>query len=126
MPKYSNYISPTRADELYEQILRLLIVGKKYREKTFTALQLAHELNTNTRYVALVLSTRFHSNYSSLINRLRISDAMSMLVDARYSDMNVEEIANMVGYSNRQSFYTAFVKITGTTPRAYRSAHLKI
>jgi len=125
MQKYYNYIAPARADELYEQILRLLIVEKKYRDSTFSALQLAHELNTNQRYIALVLNSRFHSNYATLVNKLRISDAMSILLDPRYKALNIMEIAMMVGYTTRQSFYTAFEKVAGMTPRAYRLAHVK-
>ena len=35
-----------------------------------------------------------------------------------------EEISAMVGFANRQSFYAAFYKILGVTPRSYRMAHL--
>ena len=35
----------------------------------------------------------------------------------------MEEIGDMVGFSNRQSFYASFYKITGKSPRAYRKEH---
>lgn len=121
--KSKNHISPERADELYEQILRIMIVEKKYKDANFSASNLSHVLNANMRYVSLVIATRFHTNYANLVNKLRVSDAMTMLTDARYKDYDVADIGRAVGFNNRQSFYSAFTKFVGTTPRAYRVAN---
>ena len=63
-------------------------------------------------------------NYTSYVNKFRIQEAMSMLVDKRYQDLNMEEISDMVGFSNRQSFYASFYKINGITPREYKLRRL--
>lgn len=47
-----------------------------------------------------------------------------MLVDKRYQDLNMEEISDLVGFSNRQSFYASFFKLNGVTPRDYRKTRL--
>ena len=39
-------------------------------------------------------------------------------------DKTMEEISAMVGFANRQSFYAAFYKILGITPRSYRMSYL--
>lgn len=49
---------------------------------------------------------------------------MSLLVDKRYQELNMEEISDLVGFSNRQSFYASFFKLNGVTPRDYRAARL--
>jgi AraC-like DNA-binding protein len=64
-------------------------------------------------------------NYTSFVNKYRIEEAMSLLVDKRYQDLNVAEIGYMVGFSNRQSFYSSFFRILGITPRDYRIKHIK-
>ena len=63
-------------------------------------------------------------NYTSFVNKYRIDEAMTLLVDKRYQDLNMEEISSMVGFSNRQSFYASFYKINGLTPREYKIRHL--
>jgi AraC-like DNA-binding protein len=63
-------------------------------------------------------------NYTSLVNKYRIEEAMALLVDRRYKDLNMEDISDMVGFSNRQSFYASFYKINGCTPRAYKISHM--
>ena len=82
------------------------------------------DLCTNTRYISAVLNVRFHTNYAALVNSYRIEEAMALLADKRYQDLNIEDISYMVGFSNRQSFYAAFYKINGCTPRAYKLRYL--
>lgn len=113
-------IRPGLAEELYEGILRIIITEKKYRDPSYSAKQLAIDLKTNTRYISAVVNSCFGKNFSSLINEYRVKDALRLLVDRRYAGKTIEEISAMVGFSNRQSFYTAFGRITGETPHNYR------
>lgn len=119
-PAYLTKISRETFDKLKEQILRVLVLEKKYRDRTFTAKKLAALLNTNTRYISIVLSVRYHANFSQFVNRLRIEEAMALLQDSRYASLRIEEISDMVGFANRQSFYRAFCMIAGKTPRQYQ------
>ena len=105
---YRSLIRAELADELYDKILNIIVVQKKYRDPNFSAKELAKELKTNTRYLSAVVNSRFGTNYSCLLNEYRVKDALHMLVDKRYADMNIEEISSMVGFANRQSFYAAF------------------
>ena len=97
---------------------------KKYNDKNYSAKNLAEDLNTNTRYVSAVVNTRFHQNFTSFVNSYRINDAMTLLTDKRYISLNMGDIADMVGFANRQSFYAAFYKFQGTTPRDYKMKYL--
>lgn len=119
-PVYLNKISRETFDKLKDQILQTLVVEKRYRDQNFNARRLAELLHTNTRYISIVLSVRYHANYAKFVNRLRIEEAMALLQDKRYADLRVEEISDMVGFSNRQSFYRAFCQFTGKTPREYQ------
>ncbi len=122
---YRSLVSPKLMDELEQKINDIIIIKKKYKEKNYSAKQLADDLNTNTRYISAVVNVRFHMNYTSYVNKYRIQEAMSLLVDRRYQELNMEDISDMVGFSNRQSFYASFYKINGITPRDYRIRHLK-
>ena len=62
-------------------------------------------------------------NYTSFVNKFRIEEAMTILTDRRYQDLNMEEVSDMVGFANRQSFYASFYKIMNMTPRDYRLQH---
>ena len=122
---YRTLVNPKLMDELERKINDIIIIQKKYRDKDYSAKQLAEDLNMNTRYISAVVNVRFHMNYTSYVNKFRIQEAMSMLVDKRYQDLNMEEISDMVGFSNRQSFYASFYKINGITPREYKLRRLQ-
>lgn len=122
---YRSLVSPRLMDELKEKILDMVVMKQKYKDKDYSAKQLAQDLGTNTRYISAVVNMRFHMNYTSFVNKFRIEEAMSILQDWRYKKFGMEEICMMVGFANRQSFYAAFYKQTGITPRQYRLQHMK-
>ena len=97
---YRSLIRPELADELYDKILNIIVVQKKYRDPEFSAKDLAKELQTNTRYLSAVVNSRFGMNYSCLLNEYRVKEAMHLLTDKRYADKNVEEISTMVGFAS--------------------------
>ena len=121
---YRGLIRAELADELYDGVLTIIVAQKKYRDKDYSARQLANDLNTNPRYLSAVINSRFGMNYSSLVNEFRVRDAAHMLTDKRYADMTMEEIGAKAGFANRQSFYAAFFKEKGEAPHQYKKRHL--
>lgn len=117
---YRTLVSPKLMNRLKLRIVYILLKKKKYRDKDYSAKRLAEDLGTNTRYVSAVVNVCFDMNYTSLVNKYRIDYAKKVLVDKRCRGLRMEEISDMCGFSNRQSFYAAFYKFTGTTPRRYK------
>ena len=122
---YRSLVSPRMMDQMQEQIMNIIVMQKKYREKDYSAQKLADEIGTNTRYLSAVVNTHFHMNYTQFVNKHRIDEAMSLIVDKRYQDQNVAEIGDMVGFANRQSFYASFFRFRGIAPRQYREDNLQ-
>lgn len=123
--KYQNLLSEETKDRLRDEILRIIVTERRYRDKDYNTRKLAADLHTNSRYVSAVCATRFHKNYSEFVNDYRVNDAMSLLTDKRYAKMTIEDISEMAGFSTRQSFYSNFYKRMGITPRQYRMEQLE-
>lgn len=123
--RYQALLNEETKDRLRDEILRIVVTERKYRDKDYNTRKLAADLNTNSRYVSAVCATRFHKNYPELVNDYRVNDAMSLLADKRYVKLTVEDIAEMAGFSTRQSFYSNFYKRLGITPRQYRMEQMK-
>ena len=51
---YRSLIRAELADELYDKILNIIVVQKKYKDPNYSAKDLARELKTNTRYCLLL------------------------------------------------------------------------
>ena len=121
--RYQTLLSEETKDRLRDEIIRLIVTERKYKDPEYNSKKLAEDLSTNSRYISAVCATRFHKNYSELVNDYRVNDAMSLLTDKRYAKMSVEDISEMAGFSTRQSFYANFYKRLGITPRQYRLEH---
>lgn len=117
---YRSLIRAELADELYDNILKIIVVDKRYRDKEISAKSIAEELKTNTRYISAVINSRFNTNFSRLVNEYRIKEALHKMKDKRYTEMTIEEIGDSVGFANRQSFYASFFRIMNETPNNYR------
>lgn len=122
---YRSLVNPKLMNELKGQIISILLKRKKYKDKEYSAKRLAEDLHTNTRYVSAVVNVCFDMNYTSLVNKYRVDNAKLLLADKRYAKLRMEEISDLVGFSNRQSFYAAFYKYTGLTPRQYKLDNTK-
>ena len=120
---YRTLVNPQLMDEMKEKILDIIVMKKKYKDKDYSAKQLAQDFGNNKRYISNVVKVRFHMNNTTFVNKFRIEEAMTILTDKRYKDLNMEEVSDMVGFANRQSFYASFYKIMNMTPRDYRMQH---
>ena len=124
-PLYRTMLNSKMVEELYQRIMAKFIVEKKYRDPDYSAQKLAIELGTNTRYISAVVNLRYQDNYSQMVNEFRIKDAMYLLKDKHTQKMTMQEVATSVGFANRQSFYAAFYKRTGLSPKEYRKQNVK-
>ena len=122
---YRSFMNPSVKDELQEKIRVKIIIEEKYKDKDYSAKKLAEDLGTNVRYISAVCAERFYMSYCELVNYYRVNEAMTMLTDRRYTKMRVEDISEMVGFSNRQSFYVAFYRWRGMTPREYKMLYIR-
>lgn len=120
IPAYRTRLKAERANAIYVQILDKLTREKLYRDPTYTSIQLAKDLHTNTRYISAAVALGFNGNYSALVNSLRLRDACKMLRSPRYARLTVEEIGLLSGFSSRQAFYLAFHRVYECTPKEYR------
>ncbi len=118
---YRTVIRTEVIDTIYEQILRKMIVEKRYRDPEYNAQRLAEEIGTNTRYISATVSLRFQMNFPSLIAGYRLRDAIALMTDKHNKKMSMGEIAATSGFANRQSFYSSFYKAYAKTPKQYQN-----
>ena len=73
---YRSLVSPAVMDDLKQRILDVVVMQKRFKDKNYSARQLAKDLGTNSRYVSAVVNVRFRMNYTTFINKYRIEEAM--------------------------------------------------
>lgn len=119
-PSYLELCSNSSLNYVYRKVVEKMEVEKKYLDPTYSARQLMDEIGTNMRYLSATIRTHFQCNYSQMVNEYRVKEAMRILRDDDTKTLKLQEIGLMVGFSNRQSFYQAFIQHTGLSPKAFR------
>lgn len=121
---YHTRIKGDRSDHIYVDILRKLTGEKLYRDPSYNATRLADDLGVNRRYISAAVAAHTDGgNFTSLVSELRLREVCRMLTSPRYVHYTAEEIGLTAGFSSRQTFYTAFRRKYGITPRQYRRQH---
>jgi len=82
--------------------------------------QLADQLNLSKHHMIRIFSAVIGISPGVYLNRVRIEQAMRLL---RHSNLNIDLIAERVGYSSGSYFIKVFRKLTGCTPGEFRSGH---
>ena len=93
---------------------------KFYRDNTICLDILSDHIQDNRYKVSQVINTYFSKNFYSFLNEYRIKEAKKLLVSE--PTLSVKAIMYEVGFNSKNSFYSAFKKITGQSPNDYRAA----
>lgn len=124
-PKYKTTgLTQSAANELYLSLQKLMEEEKLYFNNDLRLEILAQKLNTNNHHLSQVINEKTGMNFFDYINSLRIKEAMHLLKTKPKSELNIIEVAYMVGFNNKVSFNNAFKKATGNTPTEFRENNL--
>lgn len=81
---------------------------------------LAERIDRHPKAVSQVIHEEFDTNFSTLVNRIRIVEACRRLDSDDYAKYSVDGIAESVGFNSRSAFDKNFKKFTGLGIREYR------
>lgn len=103
-----------------ERKLRMAMTEDQlHRDPNLSLWSLARHIGASPNYISQTLNENIGESFFDFVNGYRIADAQSLLRD---TDDTVLTITYDAGFNSRSSFYTAFKKVTGQTPTAYRQA----
>ena len=94
---------------------------KLYINSNFNLKDLSRAVNLPKDYVSEILNHQLGKSFRVYINELRIEQAKLLLTDNKNAHLSMLGIAYEAGFKSESTFYTAFKKVTGTTPRQFRT-----
>ncbi|HWL00590.1 MAG TPA: helix-turn-helix domain-containing protein [Parapedobacter sp.] len=108
--------------QLLQNKVHQLVVDKElFLDPLLNLPVLAEKVGIGTHELSFVLNQGFGKNFYQYINELRVAEAKRLLVHPDFRHKDITGIAIHAGFNSRTTFYTAFKKITGMTPKAYLS-----
>ena len=81
---------------------------------------IAKELFISPRQLERLIKNIFGMSFAERRAFLRTESAKNLLIE---TDLSIEEISNIIGFSDKSGFYRVFTKTTGQTPASYRKQH---
>lgn len=119
--RYKNStLTEQQQQALLEKLNEKMKTEKPYLSANFSLPELAQQMGTGVHALSQAINEGLGKNFFEMTAEYRVEEAKKLLAEQRH--IKVEEIAEQVGYSSKSSFNTAFKKITGMTPSAYRSS----
>lgn len=107
---------------LQSKVHRLVVDKALFLDPLLNLPSLAEKVGISTHELSFVLNQGFGKNFYQYINELRVDEAKRLLVHPNFRNKDMAGIGIYAGFNSRTTFYAAFKKITGMTPRAYLSS----
>ena len=81
--------------------------------------RLAAELDIPPHQISTFLNQHMNTSFSEFLNKYRIEYAIERIKNGDARRLTLEALASECGFNNRNSFTTAFKRITGVTPSEF-------
>lgn len=118
--KYSGSSLTEEEKKIIARDIKAVLESEAVFSSDFNLSVLAEKIDRNPKAVSQVINEFFNSNFSTVVNRIRIYEACRRMDSPDYANWSVEGIAESVGYTQRNTFSTNFKKFTGMGIREYR------
>nr|PJZ90810.1 AraC family transcriptional regulator [Leptospira ellisii] len=111
-------------DNLAKKLEQVVKEERIYLDEEIRLKDVSDELGISVHQLSYFLNNHLGMNFNNYINRFRVKEAKTMLVhDTRRSIISV---GVAVGFNSNSSFYKAFLKETGMSPKHFRESHPKM
>ncbi len=114
---------PSEENSHYRKLERLCRDQKIYRDSTLDRNKVAEMLGISPSYISQLVNSITGENFSTYINRYRVEEAKSLILDKQFANYSLLSIGLECGFSSKTTYYNWFKKITGITPNAFRKIH---
>lgn len=111
---------------LAETITEVMDNGDEFCSPDFSIDCLASLVDSNQKYVSLVINNIFKKTFRDYLNEYRIAVACKRLAnDSEYANLTTKAIGESLGYKSHTSFINIFRKLTGLTPAQYQKMSMR-
>lgn len=87
-----------------------------YLDPTLNLAKFSQIVGTNTTYLSNVVNRHYGCNFRTLLNRYRVEHAKEVLLSG---EVSLVELPLHCGFISRSTFYEAFRKVTGLSPKRF-------
>lgn len=110
-----NYVLKQIADK----VINYIEENEPFLRNNFSLQELSQEIQSNNVLTSKAINRVLKTSYSDLINDYRVKHFVKLARQEQFKNLTLWAIAQDAGFANKVTFYKAFKKMTGTTPKNY-------
>jgi len=107
----------------FEKVKEKIINEKLYTNPDLNLRTLAINLSIKEKELSRIINTK--TNFYQLINSLRVTEFKRLIQSPKAKQLSLLGLANEAGFSSKSTFYNAFKKLEGITPKQYENNLVK-
>lgn len=111
-------ISTERMRQVAENLASVMVERELFKNEDLSLSALSKSISVSENHISETLSQFMQTNFFQFVNSYRVDEAKKLL---NSSDMLVTSIAYEVGFKSKSTFNSAFKKMVGTTPTAFKT-----
>jgi len=105
--------------EIEETVRKHLEEKKSFLQHSYTLKMFSEETQIPVHYLSGFINKYYKMNFNDFINEYRIIFSIDKLLKKEWMYKKLETIANEAGFNNRNTFISAFKKVTGVKPSEF-------
>lgn len=106
--------------EIKKRLIDLEAGKKFYQAKGYAIRDLAKDTGIPSYLLTIYINRILETNFSDFINERRVEECARLMEEGSFTHFTLEGLAETCGFSNRNSFLSAFKKFKGMTPSAFK------
>ncbi|UTW56588.1 AraC family transcriptional regulator [Kordiimonas sp. SCSIO 12610] len=115
----ANKLSNNQIQEIALSLRSKLEEEKIFLDGELTLKQLASNMNVSSESLSFVVNQKFNMSFRDLLNQYRIEQVKIKLSASKKEGVSILNIALDSGFNSQASFYRAFKKSEGLTPKEF-------
>lgn len=115
----SSSLNKNSYDEMISEISRIIREKQLYKQFDFNLQLLSDELNSNSGYISQTINHGLGIRFNDYINQFRVEEAKLQLRSSENNHITIEAISELCGFKSKSTFFRAFKKETGLTPKQF-------
>ncbi len=124
--KTKSNTSITNDSQYIKALDSLMTQAHIYRDAQLSLHSIASKLNISSSYLSQIINQLTGKNFSDYVNQFRVEDTKKKLRDPAFADYTIIAIGLEAGFNAKSTFYTAFKKHVGVSPKQYRKQVAKV
>lgn len=108
--------------EVFKTLESQIIHDKLYTDSELNLRKLAVALDVKEKELSRLINACSNTNFYHFINAFRVNEFKVLLESPKASRLSLLGLANEAGFSSKSTFYAAFKKVEGITPKQYENS----